>query len=425
MARSIAVVGAGPAGMAAADRLDTAGARVVVLEAEEVAGGRTRSVVLGPGHRLDAGAAWMTSFYTEALALAEGLTLIRRDVAGTPDLVVDGRRVPAPFTPGALARTRLLSPGEKARFLRWAAGALRRHPRVRVGPHPTGADRIDADTLVRRQVGDGAVEHLLRPAFETMVFAPLSELSADFVEGWVRAAVTAGYVVPADGMDAPWRRLAARLDVRCGVEVDSVRTRAGGGVVVDPVGAFDAAVVAVPAPVAARIVPAGQPGRPPWLDEVRHAAHVLAHAVRPHPDPPPGSDVHPGGPGRHRIGSVALSPGGDGRVPVGMQGATVSAEGWWSAELIDADLSDDELLGALWDEGARLEPALFDLRDATVSTVVRLPHAVPVFGPGHLQRLARWRPRSPIALAGDWSFYPCIEGAVRSGRRAAAALTAP
>lgn len=408
--------------MAAAARLDQAGVPVVVLESADAVGGRTRSVLLGPGHRLDTGAAWLTSFYTEALALADGLAFVRRDVAGTPDLVVDGHRLPAPFTPGALAATPLLDRREKARFLRWLAGVLRRHPRPRVGPHPTAADRLDADTAVRRAVGSGAADHVLRPAFETMVFAPLSDLSADFVEGWIRAALSARYVVPADGMDAPWRRLAARLDVRCGTEVTSVRSRPGGGVVVEPVGEFDAAVVAVPAPVAARLIPPGEPGRPPWLDRVRHAPHVLAHAVRPHRDPPAASDVHPAGPGRHRVGSVALTPGGDGRVPVGMQGATVSAEGWWSAELLAAGLDDDELTDRLWEEGRALEPALFPLAAATARTVVRLPHAVPVFEPGHLTRLARWAPTAPIALAGDWSHYPCIEGAVRSGYRAAEAV---
>jgi len=408
--------------MAAAQRIDARGDDVVVLEAAEEVGGRTRSLVLGPGHRFDAGAAWLTSFYTETLALADGLALLRRDVAGHPDLLVDGRRYPAPFTPGVLTTTPLLGTGEKLRFLRWAARALRRHPRVHVGRHATEADRLDADTAVRTAVGDAAVDHLLRPAFETMVFAPLEELSADFVEGWVRAALTARYFVPADGMDAPWRRLAARLEVRTGVVVTGVAVRPAGGVVVEPIGVFDAAVLAVPAPVAARLVAPGTPGRPAWLDQVRHAPHVLAHAARPHPDPPPGTDVHPGGPGRHRVGSVALLPGGDGRVPVGMQGATVSAEGWWSAQLLAEDLDDDALSDRLWSEGRRLEPSLFPLEDATVATVVRLPLAVPIFGPGHLTRLRAWAPTAPIALAGDWSYYPCIEGAVRSGQRAADAI---
>jgi predicted NAD/FAD-dependent oxidoreductase len=409
--------------MAAAERLDAAGVEVVVLEAVDAVGGRTRSLVLGPDHRLDAGAAWLTSFYRGTLELAEGLALIPRDIHGVPDLLVDGVRRPAPFGPAELARTPLLSNRERLRFLRWAAGALRRHPRAEVPARVTASDLVSAESAVRAAVGPGVVEHLLRPAFETMVFAELGELSADFVEGWVRAALTARYWVPADGMDAPWRRLAARLDVRTGCAVTSVR-HVGGGVEVEPAGRFDAAVVAVPAPVAARLVAPGEPGRPGWLGSVRHSAHVLAHAVRTHPRPPGGTDVHPGGAGRHRVGSVALGPGGDGRVPIGMQGATVSAEGWWSAELIAEGLDDEALAARLWDEGRRLEPSLFPLDEAVRWVVVRHDHAVPVFEPGHLTRLRDWSPGAPIALAGDWSVYPCVEGAVRSGRRAADVLLA-
>ena len=411
--------------MAAADRLDRRGADVVVLERSDAVGGRTRSLLLGPDHRLDAGAAWLTSFYSETLALAEGLAMIRRDIHGTPDLVVDGVRRAAPFTPGELARTPLLTNRERLRFLRWAAGALRRHPRPEVPARVTESDLISADAAVRAAVGPGVVEFLLRPAFETMVFADIEDLSADFVEGWVRAALTARYWVPADGMDAPWRRIAARLDVRLSSEVTAVRSVDGGRQVeVDPIGRFDAAVIAVPAPIAARLVSHGEPGRPKWLDSVRHASHVLAHAVRPRPDPPEGTDVHPGGPGPHRVGSVALSPGGDGRIPIGMQAATVSAEGWWSAELIEEGLDDRALAELLWAEGSALEPALFPLDDATRWTVVRHDHAVPVFEPGHLTRLSHWAPTAPIALAGDWSLYPCIEGAVRSGLRAADVILA-
>lgn len=417
----VAVVGAGPAGMAAADRLQRAGAEVVVIESSDAVGGRTRSVLLAPDHRLDMGAAWLTTNYTEAMALASGLAMLRRDVTGTPDLVVDGRRVPAPFDPSTLSRTALMTTAEKARFARWALGVARRHPRGRFDASPTDSDTTDAATAIRTAVGAGAVEAVFRPAFETMVFAPLSELSADFVESWVRAVLTAGYRVPAEGMDAPWRRIALRVEVRTNTPVTSVRP-AGRGVEVDPVGEFDAAVVAVPAPVAAELVPAGTPGRPPWLDQVRHAAHVFAYGARRHPDPPPATDVHPYGPGEHKVGSVGIMPGGDGRVPLGWQAAMVSAEGPWSAELLESEPGGDELFQVLWAEGRRLEPELFGADGAEVRTVVRHPHAVPVFGPGHLTRLAEWAPRPPVALAGDWSCFPCVEGAVRSGQRAADVL---
>ena len=43
MSRSCVIVGAGPAGLAAAHRLNAAGVKVTVLEASNAIGGRTRT----------------------------------------------------------------------------------------------------------------------------------------------------------------------------------------------------------------------------------------------------------------------------------------------------------------------------------------------------------------------------------------------
>ena len=92
----IAVVGSGPAGMTAAYRLQQAGHDVEVLEARAVAGGRTHAEQLGPGHHVDTGAGWLTSFYSRTLALLDELgyrdLLVRpRHVRGAADLLTGGR----------------------------------------------------------------------------------------------------------------------------------------------------------------------------------------------------------------------------------------------------------------------------------------------------------------------------------------------
>ncbi|MEZ4679523.1 MAG: FAD-dependent oxidoreductase [Caldilineaceae bacterium] len=58
----IAVVGAGPAGLTAAYRLQQAGHKVKVLEAQSVVGGRTHAEHFGPGHHCDTGAGWLATF---------------------------------------------------------------------------------------------------------------------------------------------------------------------------------------------------------------------------------------------------------------------------------------------------------------------------------------------------------------------------
>lgn len=58
-AQSVVVVGAGLAGIAAARTLTAAGYKVVILEARDRVGGRTVSVPLGDGFRVDLGASWI------------------------------------------------------------------------------------------------------------------------------------------------------------------------------------------------------------------------------------------------------------------------------------------------------------------------------------------------------------------------------
>jgi protoporphyrinogen oxidase len=76
----VAVVGAGPAGLAAAFRLVRAGASVTVLEAEPTVGGRTRSDKLD-GCPIDTAAQLFASVYTHFLQLlrdAGGAALCER-----------------------------------------------------------------------------------------------------------------------------------------------------------------------------------------------------------------------------------------------------------------------------------------------------------------------------------------------------------
>jgi phytoene dehydrogenase-like protein len=67
----IAVVGAGPAGLTAAYRLQRLGHGVTVLEAADAVGGRTHTEHFGADHWSDDGAGWLASFYPRTLALLE------------------------------------------------------------------------------------------------------------------------------------------------------------------------------------------------------------------------------------------------------------------------------------------------------------------------------------------------------------------
>jgi len=82
-------------------------------------------------------------------------------------------------------------------------------------------------------------------------------------------------------MDAPWLRLAERLTVRVGEQVEAVH--AAGGVEVVTAGGmrrYDGAVLAVPAPVAARMVGDDIGDLPEWLGQVRYAPEARVYAAR-------------------------------------------------------------------------------------------------------------------------------------------------
>jgi monoamine oxidase len=71
----VVVVGAGLAGLAAAEDLAAAGCEVVVVEARDRVGGRTRGIEVAPGEWVDAGAAYLGERHTELTDLLARLGL--------------------------------------------------------------------------------------------------------------------------------------------------------------------------------------------------------------------------------------------------------------------------------------------------------------------------------------------------------------
>lgn len=416
---SIAVVGAGPAGLTAARLLAGAGHDVEVFESHEHAGGRTRTVHFGPGHWLDTGAGWLTDFYPTSMSILRenGLDahLTPLQLRGGGDLIIGGEVHPSPNSIGRILRSRLISGPEKVRFFAWmAALVVRQRSDLHIDRR---FDAIPAITGIAR-MGRGPLERIVRPSFEGPFFARLEQMSATLVRSWLRSLSIGSFFQVDQGMDRPWRDLAAGLTVHYGAAVDVVGGAGAARAWIELGGerrSFDHVVLAVPAPVAARLL--GE-AAPPALARVPSVPHVRVYVARRSDAPRERSALHvfP----NDIVATIEQGAGGDpawGRVPTGWHWALLCAPSASSDRLIG--LADDVLLDTMFDEAAAITGERIDWRDHEIVHIVRWATAVPVVDPGYYARLDAMPTFGPIVLAGDWTDQPCVEGAVRSGVRAA------
>lgn len=270
---SVAVVGAGLAGLAAACQLKRAGVRVRVFEASGRAGGAVRSERDGP---------WLVEYGPNSLAEPpEPARLLLRDAglearrlptdasARRRYVVRAGWPVPVPLSPPDLLSTPLISVGGRLRLLRepWIA------------PH-RGDESVAA--MVRRRLGPEVLDYIVEPFVGGVYAGDPEQLSARHAFPRLKAleekhgsllrgmrAASAGRApgersAPASfsfptGMEELPRTLAAELGnaLRLDTPVRAVRRADAGWEVrcaneVDP-SVFDAVVLATPAHALGRL----------------------------------------------------------------------------------------------------------------------------------------------------------------------------
>lgn len=415
----IAVIGAGPAGLTAALRLEQAGHVVTVFEANAHVGGRTHSAHFGPRHHLDTGAGWLTSAYARTLALLDELgerwRLNPMRASGPQELLVDGERYLGNSAPRTTRGYPLIPPTDRDAIHGWLK-SLEDYP----GDLRTGLDfdHEDAETHMQR-VSEAATRYLFAPMFEGL-FAPLRDQSAEFLRSWV-ASGRVEYWQVEDGMDAPFLELASHLDVRTGTPVATIRDDTVGIALETSTGTlvFDGAVVAIPAPRAAHIVASDLP--PGWLGKVGYAGQCRLYLARPAKMDTP--TIHRRPLPMTTIASVEMQPGSAGAwgsAPADLDWLLVCGNEANNDEFLAMD--DKTLTQSLWSAACDIAPEIFAPAEATVQHLVRWVHAVPTLAPGHFTQMANYERQPPLVFAGDYTEQACVEGAVRSGERAAAAF---
>lgn len=454
------MIGGGPAGLTAAFALTRRGMRVTVLEARPSLGGRTRTDEI-EGYRIDAATQLFGSMYTRFLGVLRAAGG-EREMIRSPgrDAMLRGGRVhevvygsiPSMLVSGAVPiGTKIRLGATYLPFLHRNAPALDMHALERAAAAGLDAESIGA--WGAREMGKDFVDYLVAPLLAAYYGVAPEETSAGLYHALAHSGMEVEVLAMRGGAGRFVELLAERVregggEIRTGASVARVEERpdgvvvevgsqppsagavdahrigaAGGGA--EPAGSgetFDAAVVAVPAGAARRILAGGPAPMTEWLTGVRQRpAMTLALLL----DRPVGERyfglAFPRGEASV-VSSLCVeeSKGAD-LVPHGRGLLVALLSPPAAAQLLDADSA--AIYDAVVADVRRVFPWIAS--HVTRAKVYRWEEGVPVFRPGYLQHLGRSRSglgEGRVALAGDYLHAPTVEGAVLSGERAAGRL---
>ena len=418
--RTVAVIGAGVAGLAAAVELTRRGARVVVLEATGQVGGKLRISEVG-GELVDEGADSMLRRVPWGVDLATGAGFaLTTPTTGQAALLLGGRFVPLPAGTVMGIPTDLMAVSEVTGPLRDAA-ALDVHEDLTVG------------SLVASQLGRAVVDRLVDPLLGGVYAGTADALSVQMTlpQLWphlqgasslVEAARAARGTPSSDqvfagvpgGLGNLPPALAAGLDVRLNATVTGLeRTETGWRVLTreGPLDA-DAVVLAVPAAPAARLLAGHAPAED--LASVEYASVGIITLVLDGPTPGTGSGyLVPAVEGK-LTKAVTFTSRKWGRPGPAVIRASVGRAG----AAIDLQRDDEDLVTAVLVE---LEQAVGPLPRVIDTRVTRWGGGLPQYAPGHVDRVVRLRASLPEGLAVAGAAYDGVgvPAVARSGLEAA------
>jgi oxygen-dependent protoporphyrinogen oxidase len=430
----VAVVGAGIAGLAAADELARAGLEVRVFEAGERVGGRMASD-RRHGYVLDTGAEQVSDLgYRATWELVDRVGIPRAEIPPITAPIAlwhKGRAHPGMFDPRGLPRGAGLSVPGRLSMARYLAGSGLR--RGRYDP-----DRPELTPLGSRTVADLDRSH--HQELHDLVFEPVANTffgwdtersaAAPFVSLMLAVGPSTRWRTYAEGMDTLPRRLAGRVDVITRTEVQEVvagrpwtrLTTAAGPVTARSV------LLCVPAPIALRLYGNVPTDEREYLAACGFTPMLKVGCLLDRPLAPPCARplyglLFPRAEEHVLSGLLVDHHKHRGRVPPG--GGLLSL---LATPAVTRDLHgvpDAEVAETLSAAAERYVPGL---RQATTTTVVhRFRYGLPEATPAALGLRARFaeRPLGPVDYAGDWvHLRPSSEGAVRSAAGAAARVLA-
>lgn len=451
---SVAVVGGGISGLAAAWYAAQAGADVIVHEASDRVGGKVAGATVA-GRSIDAGPDAFLARVPEAIELCREIGLGDELVSpATGKAYVWTRGALRPLPEGlvlgvptdlvALARSGILSPTGLARAGLDLVLPRRSHSQTEAGDDRSG-DR-SVDDVIAERFGRQAADRLVDPLLGGINAGRADQLSLETSAPQLAAAHRSGrslllalrrqrrsnppsgapvFYAVAGGMQRLTDRLAERLR-QAGVEV---RTGAPVGNL-DDVAPADRVIVTTPAAVTAGLLEADAPEAAAALRRIDYASVALTLLAYP-------------------VSAVGRQPlDGSGFLVPRVEGRLMTACSWastkWSALATEdtvllrvsagrigderaMGLDDDELVERLHRE---LVEAMDLRRPPSDATVVRWPRAFPQYRPGHralvdgiVAGVAAALPH--VELAGAAYRGVGIPACIATARRAAEAVAGP
>lgn len=409
----VVVVGGGLAGLVAARRLAESGAEVELFERDERVGGRVRSRAV-EGFTLDRGFQVLFTGYPAARreldldaldlrAFAPGATIAKPNHRST---LADPRGDPGAALPTLLNRD--VTTRDKLRLFR-LQGDLRDRS---VDGILTGEETTIREYLDERGFSSGFVEHFAEPFYGGITLDRSLSTSSRVFEYTFKMLAEGETVVPADGMAAIPEQLRSRTEaagvtLRTGRPVTDLEVD-GEKVIVeaDNERVFpDAIVVATDPATAGELTGVETP------TDARACATV-------HCSIPDRQELDTGS----RIVLNAADAEPNTVAPMSATAAEYAPEGrqLLSATFLGEQEADDEALGVEVRSALEAWYPENSFGDLEVLAVDRLDFALFAQPPGFREKLpAVGAPDGPVFLAGDYTEWSSIQGALESGRLAA------
>ncbi len=431
----VAVVGSGPSGLAAAYRLQQAGYRVKIFEANDYLGGKMKTVHRD-GYLIEEGPSIMSTAYRAILGVVEDAGLAGEIVPGGSvfGFPRDGRLhyLDTDHLLRSAARFQLLSHRSKLALGKLLADCLRHRKTLESGDLPALAalDHESAADYARRRLNDEVLQYLVSPALRALAGNPPEVLSClDLLYCFKSFLAGAKFVAFRDGMGSYTEALGRLFDVALAARVRSVEETSDevhltwrDHVGVEHADRFAGCVLAVSAHQAAAMHAGLDPGRAAFLRRVRYTSIVnLSIGLSREPRWLPAAFVLiPAVVSRELIVIASEHRKAPGRAPAGkgLVGIYPSAE--WSRELYNED--DDSCVKQLLDAADQVVPGVGN--DVELTHLTRWETVVLQSHPGYWRELAefnRIRTGSDrrIQLAGDYFCTSTLDSATAAGEHAA------